>query len=178
MTRLLNKTFLALLVAAAWSPPALAEPPAGRPSFSATVVRFADADTLFVKRADGSEVKVRLHWADAPEIARRKREADQPGGREAIKFAADRWTGKAVTVTRRGESYGRMVADVSAGKESLGLTLVGEGHAQLDPRYKPPKDWLAAEAAAKKEKRGLWAAEKPVAPWDWRARQRERGREP
>jgi hypothetical protein len=32
----------------------------------------------------------------------------------------------------------------------------------------------AAETAARKAKRGLWADAKPIPPWDWRQSERER----
>ena len=36
------------------------------------------------------------------------------------------------------------------------------------------KELAAAEAAARKGKRGLWADAKPIPPWDWRHSERER----
>ncbi len=48
------------------------------------------------------------------------------------------------------------------------------GLAWHDPRYAPKaKEYAEAEAEARKEKRGLWSDDKPVAPWDWRKQQND-----
>jgi micrococcal nuclease len=159
-----------LLVCLATS--SVAKPPA---PFTGEVCHVSDGDTIHVERGD-YEVTVRLRYVDAPEIAHNKRQKDQPGGREAATYLREKYEGKTVHVTPKGESYGRIVADVEtdAGKD-IALDLVRMGHAQLDQRYKPPKALRDAELAAKKRKAGIWAADtEPVAPWTWRKQQRER----
>ena len=45
-------------------------------------------------------------------------------------------------------------------------------------KYAPKhKELAAAEAAARKAKRGLWADPNPIPPWDWRQKQREKEKE-
>lgn len=143
--------------------------------YTATITRFSDADTLFVER-DGKETKVRLWLADAPEIAHNKKQTDQPGARDALEYAST-WIGEKVTVKPRGLSYGRQVAEVTKkDATSLGLDLVSRGHAQVDRRYRPPKPYLDAESQAHEKKRGLWKESKPIAPWEWRKKIREKER--
>lgn len=151
----------------------------GKPPYDGTIARFSDGDTFVVERADGAQVKVRLHYADAPELAHNKRQRDQPGGREALAFAQKKWQGKTVTVTPKGESYGRIVADVEVKDtgEDCALALVSAGWASCDPRYHPPQPLRDAEARAVAHKLGAFAAkEKPTPPWEWRKTLREKHR--
>ena len=176
MKPLRRATYWLLMLASVAVPPSPALTAAPPASFSGELVRAADGDTFFVKRSDGSEVKVRLHNADAAEIAHNRREVDQPGGRDALAYVQKNWQGKTVTVDPKGESYGRIVADVTetASKKSLALDLVSAGLAAVDQRYGKPAALLAAEAEAKKEKRGIWKEDKVIPPWDWRAQHRTR----
>jgi len=154
---------------------AVAAPPHG--DFTGIVVHVPDADTFVVKRRDGSEVKVRLHWADAPEVAHNSKEVNQPGGIEAKAWAQDYVLRKRVTVKPHSLSYGRIVGDViPSDRPNVGLAAVISGHAWLDPRYKPRADWLMALEDAKKFKSGLWAEDKPIPPWEWRKMTREEQR--
>ena len=173
----MTKLVSSLLLAAVCSTPALAAPPAVS-SFDAVVIRAADADTFVCDRDGHRAVKVRLFGVDAPEIKHRPREQDQPGGQAALAYVAKAWVGKEVTITPKGESYGRVVAEVVDAKtgESLALDVVEHGHAWVDRRYTRAQPLVAAEQKAREEKRGLWAESSPVAPWDWRKQQRMRGR--
>ena len=167
--------FLPALLAAFCSP-AWGAPPA---SFPATIVRASDADTVVCERSDHSLVRVRLFAVDSPEVKHRLRDKDQPGGQEALKYVQENWQGKEVTVTPKGESYGRIVAEVVDAKteKSMGLDLVSRGHAEVDQRFSKSKLLLDAESKAKAEGIGLWSSKTtPIHPWDWRKQQRVRGK--
>lgn len=153
---------------------------AAPPAFRGEVSRISDSDTLVVKRRDGSEVKVRLRWVDGPEIAHNRRQVDQPGGVEASAWTAKHTLGKQVLVTPCDMSYGRYVGSVILEDDptfDVGYELTLAGHAQLDPRYRPPKVYRDAEADAKQSDRGLWAADgEPLPPWEWRRLSRDEQR--
>ena len=147
------------------------------PPFTAIVVRFADADTFVARRSDGSEVKVRLHIVDAPELAHNARERDQPFGREALAYVNRYWLNDAVVVTPRSESYGRIVADVGRpGRDAFSLqySLVRLGYAWCDPRFKPTKSLVESQEKAKAGRNGVWSEAEPMPPWEWRKIERER----
>jgi endonuclease YncB( thermonuclease family) len=58
---------------------------------------------------------------------------------------------------------------------NVNLELVREGWAWWYGKYATKnKELASAEAAARKAKRGLWADAKPIPPWDWRQRHREK----
>lgn len=164
-----------LLLAAITASLAWGAPPA---PFPCVIVRAADADTLVCEKSDHSQVKVRLFAIDCPEVAHKKREKDQPGGQEALAYVQKNWQGKEIIVTPKGQSYGRIVAEVVDAKtqQSLGLDLVSRGHAEVDQRYSKSKLLLAAESAAKEKRIGLWQNKSPVHPWDWRKKQRARAK--
>lgn len=146
--------------------------------FTGTVAKVSDGDTYIVRRSDGSEVKVRLHWADSPEVAHRKGEVSQAGGDEALKAASDHWLNKIVRVHPCGDSYGRIVADVSevvsdSVERPVAYWMVANGYAMVDARYKPTKRLLEAQATAKKDGLGIWSEPNPIPPWEWRKMTRD-----
>ena len=124
-----------------------------------------DADTPRVKRCHGTWcelVKVRIRFADAPEI-------NQPYGREALAYAKEHWQGKVVICSVRGDSYGRPVVDiVDKDGNDLATDLVSHGYAMVDPRY-PSKALSAAQDKASCDDLGIWSGdENPIEPWTWR----------
>ncbi len=167
-----------MLVCVAALSASAAAPPA---PYEATIQRFTDADTFVAKQADGSEVKIRLHYADAPEIAHNKKQQDQPHGRAALAYANKHWLNAKATITPRGKSYDRIVADVDIKHEdyvsSMAIELVAEGYAMLDPRFKPPEILRLNQELAKMNKKGVWTAKKPTPPWEWRKKKGARDME-
>lgn len=154
--------FLTALVLPAAGQQAVAE---GRVSGRVTTVR--DGDTIEV--LSGSEtLAIRLHGVDAPESA-------QPGGIEARRFVRDLVQGRSVQLEITDvDRYGRQIAIVHLGDgRSLNERLVAAGHAWWYRQYAPRDEVLAGlEERARASRLGLWAAEAPIAPWDWRARGR------
>jgi len=53
-------------------------------------------------------------------------------------------------------------------RTDVNLTLVARGLAWHDKRYSDDHDFADAEAAARRERKGLWAESVPLAPWEWR----------
>lgn len=143
--------------------------------FSGVVTRVSDGDTFDVLRSDGAIVRVRLRYADAPEVARNSRETTQPLGEDARSYARSLLVGEAVDVRVKGLSYARMVGDVTRTRDGVDAAtdLVAHGYAMLDKRYRPPKALQAVEADARSKQLGVWADAASVPPWDWRQRQRD-----
>lgn len=146
-----------------------AAPPLPAP-FDAPVAGVADGDSLVVIH-DGGPLAIRLDGIDAPE-------AGQPWARKARQRAASLMRGRTVRVLPRDRDtrYDRLVARVVVGGVDVSETLVAEGLAWHYVRFSSDPRLAAAESAARAARRGLWADAKPVAPWDWR--QRDRGTEP
>jgi endonuclease YncB( thermonuclease family) len=124
--------------------------------------RVIDGDSL---ELDGKPI--RLFAIDSPERG-------EPGAREATDNLRRLITGKTVACQRiEFDRYDREVSLCSAGGVDLSFAQVRFGHAVVWCYYvrKNRPSMLAtfrsAEAAAKKERRGIWA--RPFKPWrDWR----------
>lgn len=158
---MLRTLTLAVAIALLLSSPAQAQ------SVTATVVSVGDGDTLRVDRA-GQRVTVRLGCIDAPE-------SDQPGGREASDRLKELLPiGAAVQM--RGidvDRYGREVAELYVGGQSINLQLVEEGYVVVYDRYlggcdATSEQYLEAEQQAMEQRFNFWAQDNPVMPWDWR----------
>lgn len=132
-----------------------------------TVVSIGDGDTLRVQEQERT-VTVRLGCIDSPEI-------DQPGGAQATDRLRQLLPRGQTVQLRRIDTdrYGRQVAELYLGNQSVNLQLVQEGMALVYPQYlsgcrATQERYLQAEQEARAAHRGVWAETNPVRPWDWR----------
>ncbi len=137
-------------------------------STPATVVSIGDGDTLRVRQS-GQVTTIRLACVDSPE------RAQSPWGQQStsrLKQLLPLKTAVQVrTITR--DRYGRTVAELYVGKQSVNLQMVKDGQAVVYRQYlsgcAATKDqYLQAEAQAKKQRLGFWNQQSPVMPWDYR----------
>lgn len=134
------------------------------------VVGVTDGDTLRVL-VEQREVVVRLDQIDAPEKA-------QPFGQRSRQSLAELCFDQSVRVLTRGQDrYGRTIGTVFVGALDVNAEQVRRGMAWVFLRYLREPALLDIEREARAARRGLWADPAPVAPWEWRADQRE-GRVP
>jgi len=135
-----------------------AEPLAGR-------AQVSDGDTLRL-----GEARLRLHGIDAPESDQRC--ADASGaewacGAWSAAVLRDLVAGRDLTCAAlERDRYGRWVARCTAGGTDIGAAMVATGAAVAYRRY--GADYVALEAVARSERRGIWAGAF-VAPEDHRA---------
>jgi endonuclease YncB( thermonuclease family) len=140
------------------------------PSAVAGAALAVDGDTLELAGR-----RVRLHGIDAPERAQRcprQGGADWDCGRAAAeRLSVLLAAGTTRCAGRDLDRYGRLVAVCNTGGEDLGAVLVREGlaHAYID--YS--RDYVAAEAAARAGRRGVWQGP-AQAPWTFRKAARVR----
>jgi len=84
--------------------------------------------------------------------------------------------GKAVKVQTTGKDrYGRTLGRVFVGETDVNVHLVRQGLAWWYRKYSDDPKLKAAEEAARRARRGLWADPSPVPPWDWRKEHSEGG---
>jgi len=147
--------------------------------WAASVRRVIDGDTIVVQiikaRAipphptlspqwgRGDVLRVRLAEIDCPEMA-------QPFGPQAKDFVERLVLHQVVTLHIAGQDrYGRIIADVRFGSgHSLNEALVLLGFAWWYEKYSDNEDLGRLQTEAQRAARGLWTADNPVAPWDWR----------
>jgi len=134
--------------------------------FKAIVVGVEDGDTLTVRR-NKARFTMNVAAVDAPEL-------DQPYGQEAKRMAAALVKNQVVTIRVYGtEHKGRLTGEVwFKDKRNLARELVKAGLAWVKPGAVVAAELTQLEVNAKEVRRGIWANEEPVAPWDWRAGRR------
>lgn len=136
--------------------------------FWARVVSVSDGDTLRVDAGDGPTV-VRLSGIDAPE--RR-----QAFGRRSRDHLAALLGPEVLVSPRKRDRYGRLVAQVFASGQDVGLRQIEAGlawHYTAYRREQPAEEALRyaeAEQSARDRRAGLWAEAQPQPPWEYRRR--------
>ena len=122
---------------------------------------IADGDTVSTV-ANKELTRVRIVGIDCPE-------SNQPFGDEAKQFTANLCMKKDVELVGDEEDrYGRRLADVVVRGQSLRETLLSAGLAWHYKKYSDDPDLARLEDEARAAKRGLWANEDSVPPWEWR----------
>jgi endonuclease YncB( thermonuclease family) len=119
---------------------------------------------------DAQRLTIRLACIDAPETAQRPYGA---ASRQRLQMLAP--VGATVTIRpQTRDRYGRTVAEVFRHGVSINLAMVRGGHAFAYRKYLAACDgngsaYLAAEAAAQRERLGVWAVPGGITrPWDFR----------
>lgn len=136
-------------------------------TITGNVVAIADGDTLTVLDRSKRQHKIRLAEIDAPE-------SKQPFGTKSKQSLAELCFNKSAAVeTRENDRYGRAIGYVMCEGVDANAEQVRRGMAWVFVRYaKRPSALYDFEADARLRRLGLWADEKPIAPWEWRAQQR------
>ena len=136
-----------------------------------TVVAVASGDALTLRLADRA-VPVRLAGIDAPEQG-------QPYGNRARKSLARLAFGRSVRVVATGTmANGELVARLYVANIDVSAEMVRLGYAWAEREDNPEFELLRLEREAKERRRGLWASDGQIAPWQWRAGKRAIERQP
>lgn len=132
------------------------------------VVSVGDGDTARVRRGNET-ITIRLGCIDAPESTQ------TPWGQQSANRLKQLLpAGQAVQVREiERDRYGRTVAELFLGNQSVNLMMVKEGQAVVYRDYlsgcaDTQDQYLAAEAQAKAQRLGFWNQDNPVMPWDYR----------
>jgi len=140
------------------------------------VHHVADGDSFSLTLADGRRISVRILGIDAPEMG-------QPFADIARQYLRNLIEGQIVNITTlKIDPFGRAVASVMHDGQDIGLMLVQAGLAWHFKRFEAEQSradrqaYASAERGARQDAVGLWADRDPLAPWDYRDRQRQPGR--
>ncbi|MFN9435705.1 MAG: thermonuclease family protein [Planctomycetota bacterium] len=161
------------MVCALFSPWVLgAQPPsksedAREEEMTGLVVKVIDGDSIKI-REEGSDQthEVQIEGTDAPE-------AKQPYGGESTEALRKMIFDRKVRITwSKKDNFDRRLAQVYLGDEHINQTMIRDGHAWHFKRYTQSKQLAQLEEEARKAKKGLWGAENPQAPWDYRKENR------
>lgn len=140
---------------------------------SGVVIAVSDGDTIRMLADDQAVKTLRLAGIDAPE-------KQQVFGLQARQQLTELCLEKqAQADVRTIDRYGRTVArvscnqvDVASRMLELGLAWHFTRYTHTQPAQEAESD-KAAQTRAMNGQIGLWGASGPVAPWDWRAKQRD-----
>lgn len=133
------------------------------------VTRVIDGDTIEVKTLPEKilvyeiPIRVRLINIDAPE-------KKQPFGRWSTNQLKALLAGQSVTVSyTQTDRYGRVLGRVVTGNGTeANRQQVLKGAAWVYDMYNTDNSLPALQREAQTQKRGLWADNHPVPPWEWR----------
>jgi endonuclease YncB( thermonuclease family) len=138
-------------------------------------IRVQDGDSFVARLEDGNTRTIRLSGIDAPERSQALADRSRQNLQRLLEHRELR-----VDVAKQ-DAYGRSVAQVFTSGEGavvdVGLAQLESGLAWFYARYRndlPPESrgrYAQAEQAARAAARGIWQADKPQAPWDFRRRQ-------
>ena len=130
------------------------------------VTRVSDGDTVWVTDAAGGRHKIRLDRIDAPE-------KDQSWGGESASVLNGWIFGREVLVEyEKRDRYGRILGVVYDGTNDVNLAMVRSGNAWHFSYFDNTSTYVAAELEARDKKRGLWSAENPINPFEWRRKKK------
>lgn len=133
------------------------------------VVKVIDGDTVDILTPKKQKVRVRLLDIDAPE-------SRQAYGNAARKYLASLIAGKNVFVKEnKKDIYQRTLGTIFLNQININAKMVESGFAWAY-RYKGVannKNMVKLESKAKQNKKGLWKDKHPIAPWDFRYRNKK-----
>ena len=126
------------------------------------VTRIIDGDSILVVDAKKVEHEVQLEGIDAPEMK-------QDFGKESTEGLTKLLKDKSVRLTWKSkDNFDRLLAQVYDGDKHINMEMIKTGMAWHFKRYNKDESLAKAELEAKEAKKGLWAKESPIAPWDYR----------
>ena len=137
------------------------------------VIKIVDGDTYSLLTGNNIPVKVRMAGIDAPE-------KKQPYYQKAKDFLGQLCFNKVVTIKIIDKDrHGRIVAETQLDDgRSLSHEMVKNGYAWHFKKYSSDETLSRLEQQAKINKAGLWADDQPIAPWEYRALRKNKGRAP
>lgn len=131
-------------------------------TFTGTAIKIADGDTFTLLTHDKKLIRVRLYGIDCPERS-------QPFGYESSQFTAKQLKGRIVRVEQKyKDRYNRVVGMVYMGNRNLNTNLLKAGLAWHYTTYDKNKKWAKLENRARISRKGLWADDNPISPWNYR----------
>ncbi len=131
------------------------------------VIGIKDGDTVELFMS-GKPQAVRLSDIDCPE-------KKQPYGTNARQLISDLCFGKYVRINEnfKRDRNKRIISEIIlTDGTNVNKEMVKNGLAWHYKKYSKDQSYEELESAARRQKKGLWQDENPIAPWDWRKQSR------
>ncbi|MBA4494477.1 thermonuclease family protein [Paenactinomyces guangxiensis] len=153
-------------------------------SYTATVDRVVDGDTIYLKQSVLGTTKVRLLAIDAPET-NYNGSAQEPWGTEAKNYLTQLLpSGTPVTIetdVAEKDNYGRLLAHIQKGSLNINREMVRQGHAvtyYIWPNMKYFESYRRALLKARRDGFGIWNPNNPLKELPFAFRDRVSGSGP
>lgn len=144
------------------------------------VTKVSDGDTIHIQQSNGTKLRVRMNFIDAPETEKRNKKTGkiskpgQPYGEEALMALKSKIYGQEVKFDILGiDKYQRPFGIIYLDDRNINQEMVSEGFAWAYRQYlEAPyaSAFIKAEEQARREMRGLWQQPNPEPPWEFRHR--------
>ncbi len=131
-------------------------------TFSATVVKVIDGDTVDVISKEGIPVRIRMEAIDAPERT-------QSYGKESKETLQELLLNKEVSVSFSDKDfYGRLIGTIFLKDVDVNLMMIQIGLAWFFDEYSNNEKYALSQKEAQKKKLGLWVDSECIPPWEFR----------
>jgi len=130
------------------------------------VIKIVDGDTYDIL-INGKQLRIRMDGIDAPERG-------QPYSKISKEYLGRLCDGETIRLEIKSKDrFGRTVAKSwVSGNRELGAEMIRAGMAWHFKKYSDDLRLGKLEQQARRERVGLWADPKPIAPWDYRKMKR------
>ncbi|MBF6597964.1 MAG: thermonuclease family protein [Fermentimonas sp.] len=129
-----------------------------------TVVKVVDGDTFDAVTQDGIEIRYRIHGIDAPE---RKQDYTTKSKDKLSELIFGKSVG--IKVQKKRDGYGRPIVYVrTAEYNDVGAEMLRSGLAWHSKKYDNSELYDELEKEARRDRRGMWDANNPIPPWEYR----------
>jgi len=131
--------------------------------YSVKVVGISDGDTFTGLTNDNQQVKCRIYGIDAPE-------KKQAFGNLSKQTLSDLIFRKQVQIKiQNKDRWQRAIVWVfTSDKKDISAEMLKAGMAWHYKKYDNTEEYAELENKARADKKGLWADNKPIAPWEFR----------
>lgn len=135
---------------------------------SGKVIKIVDGDTYDILLDNLTTKRIRMEGIDAPERG-------MPFYKVSKDYLGSLCFGQVVRIEQTStDRYGRTIAKTfSANGSELGLLMVEAGYAWHFKKYSSDIQLANAEIEAQTKRLGLWVDENPIAPWEFRKKQKQ-----
>lgn len=137
-------------------------------TFTGVASKVHDGDSIHLLPAAGERVIIRLAGIDAPELK-------QPFGIQARDHLRALILAKPVRANcHKTDRYDRHLCVVYRDERDINLQMIDAGYAWHYKKYQGEqtraqrRQYSAAQSGAERQRRGLWRADTPVPPWNYR----------
>ena len=132
----------------------------------APIVAYAkhvyDGDTFNVEYK-GREYRIRVEGIDCPEISQQYGDSAKNATQALVH------NNQVLVYPKSIGRYGRLIASITVGRRNLAIELVRNGFCRWYSKYTPNNSVLKQlEIEAFQQKKGIWANQEVVSPWEYR----------